>query len=412
VRFFLFLVALSPVARAETILGFALPSRRNDPAAQSRAAKVAETLAAREQLRAVATVPLDLGVRFTRARAFYKAGKLDQAAAALDEAIGEGARDPERLSQANEWVSAKVLRISMALARGEAEQARRLFARLLRYDPTFELTASESRPQVTSAFDELRRQLGDRLPLFPEDLGEACRAADVLIVGRVLAQDTVEIFRFDGCVLTAQSRIPVGMSNEEASQVFEASSQNALKKSKAHFEAGQTLYRVGDFAGAIRELSVGYQLSPRPEFLLNQAQAYRALKDAEKARALLSQFLAEAPDHPARRTVEELMAELSVSAPSPPPTAPKRSPSVGPPLAVGVVGAVAMITGVGLAASVFAPYNQLDSTCGRSGTCTADSYANLKLRYQAGVGLSIGGAVLVGAALIWGLAARFAHRSR
>jgi hypothetical protein len=60
----------------------------------------------------------------------------------------------------------------------------------LRYAPEVELSPLERNPQTQAALDDLKRQLGPRPPLDPEDLGGlggACGAADVVVVGRRVA---------------------------------------------------------------------------------------------------------------------------------------------------------------------------------------------------------------------------------
>jgi tetratricopeptide (TPR) repeat protein len=82
-------------------------------------------------------------------------------------------------------------------------------------------------------------------------------------------------------------------------------------RARAHFEAGRALYALGNYQDALREFTSGYQLSPRPKFLLNLAYTYRKLGDPRHAREMLAQYLVRGELSPADRVeVDELIAEL------------------------------------------------------------------------------------------------------
>jgi tetratricopeptide (TPR) repeat protein len=109
------------------------------------------------------------------------------------------------------------------------------------------------------------------------------------------------------------------------------------ERSRAHFEAGDGLYKVGNYRDAIREFAAGYALSPRPAFLINMAQSHRKLGELPKARELLQRFLAEAPpDDPTRERVTGLIGELdkAIAEAPPPPTAPTPVVVAPPPPAI------------------------------------------------------------------------------
>src|SRR5437588_12384629 len=68
-------------------------------------------------------------------------------------------------------------------------------------------------------------------------------------------------------------------------------------RARGHYEIGLGLYRLGDYRGALKEFAAGYELMPRPGFLLNLGQTYRKLGQLARARDLYQQFLAAAPAH-------------------------------------------------------------------------------------------------------------------
>jgi tetratricopeptide (TPR) repeat protein len=113
-----------------------------------------------------------------------------------------------------------------------------------------------------------------------------------------------------------------------------------LLRAKAHFEAGKAHYVLGDFQLALTEFMAGYQLEPRPEFLLNLGQTYRRIEQLDRARQMYASYLeAVGPDDPRREEVRGLIAEIDEqrahrAAPPPPP------PTVAPPPAA-TVNAVA-----------------------------------------------------------------------
>ena len=57
-------------------------------------------------------------------------------------------------------------------------------------------------------------------------------------------------------------------------------------RARAHYEVGLGMYHLGNYRDAIREFSAGYELSPRPQFLINLGQAYRKLGELDKAREM------------------------------------------------------------------------------------------------------------------------------
>ena len=112
-----------------------------------------------------------------------------------------------------------------------------------------------------------------------------------------------------------------------------AQSDDALGRARTHFEAGRALYNLGNYSEATREFAAGYELAPRPQFLLNLGQCYRKLDNLEQARAMYQRYLHDAPvSDPERAQAQQILAEIdrqiadkqaaAAAAAAPPPTAP------------------------------------------------------------------------------------------
>jgi tetratricopeptide (TPR) repeat protein len=103
-------------------------------------------------------------------------------------------------------------------------------------------------------------------------------------------------------------------------------SEEDLRRARAYFEAGRALYSLGRYDDALKEFTAGYQLAPRPLFLINLGQSYRRLGRNDEAIAMYRRFMAEAPPNdPNRAEVERVVAELTNA-----PAAPPQSPAVVP----------------------------------------------------------------------------------
>jgi len=81
-------------------------------------------------------------------------------------------------------------------------------------------------------------------------------------------------------------------------------------RSRELYQLGRQRFEAGDLEQAIDAFQKGYALDPRPEFLLNLAQSYRALGRRAEAIAFFERFIAAAADHPLRRAAEKTLAEL------------------------------------------------------------------------------------------------------
>src|SRR6478736_4325076 len=82
------------------------------------------------------------------------------------------------------------------------------------------------------------------------------------------------------------------------------------EQARTHYAAGGDLYARGQYREALREFQLGYTLSPRPEFLINFAQAYRKLGEFDHAIVECERFLATAPPEPLQSEAQRLLGQL------------------------------------------------------------------------------------------------------
>jgi tetratricopeptide (TPR) repeat protein len=86
----------------------------------------------------------------------------------------------------------------------------------------------------------------------------------------------------------------------------------ATFRAKAHFEAGRALFTLGNYPDAVREFVAGYQLSPRPQFLINIGQTYRLMGELDKAHDAFQKYVATsaADDAYRKQVIETVLPEL------------------------------------------------------------------------------------------------------
>jgi tetratricopeptide (TPR) repeat protein len=107
-----------------------------------------------------------------------------------------------------------------------------------------------------------------------------------------------------------------------------AQSEDPVARARTHFEAGRALYQLGNYTEAAREFAAGYELVPKPQFLLNLGQCYRKLDQLEQARNMYQRYLTDAPaSDPERPQAEQILDEIerqiaARQANAPPPPAP------------------------------------------------------------------------------------------
>lgn len=78
---------------------------------------------------------------------------------------------------------------------------------------------------------------------------------------------------------------------------------------RSHFLSGQSYYRQGRYADAIREFEEAQRLSPKPHFLFNIAQAYEKWGKLERAIEYLERAL-QMPEVPNKLTLQEHLRQL------------------------------------------------------------------------------------------------------
>ena len=127
--------------------------------------------------------------------------------------------------------------------------------------------------------------------------------------------------------------IGLGLAVLACAAAAHAQSNDDISRARTHFEAGRALYQLGNYDEALREFAAGYELAPRPQFLLNLGQCYRKLENLEQARAMYQRYLHDAPvSDPERAQAQQILAEIdrqiadkqaaAAAAAAPPPTAP------------------------------------------------------------------------------------------
>ena len=175
-------------------------------------------------------------------------------------------------------------------------------------------------------------------------------------------------------------------------------------RGRAHFSAGQEYYDQGRYPEAASEFSEAYQLSGRPEMLINRARAearagmleqavqslellferhpqtsYRDEAEAELT-ALRAQLPHETPA-PANAQPEAAPAPVAKPAPSAPS---ERAPRLWPPrlptLIVGSVLVASVLVSVGTGWAAHAKYDALDARCRPASRCPDDGGRSAETR--------------------------------
>ena len=153
------------------------------------------------------------------------------------------------------------------------------------------------------------------------------------------------------------------------------------ERARAHFFAGESHYAAGRFADAAREFALAYELSRRPEMLVNLARAHERDGALRAAVADLELLLLQHPTASYRGEAEQRLSELRQRL-APPPAADARLPSFDAAqtpqptrereltrlpawpryvLAVGAVASAAVALGSGVRAHDI--YEQLETEC-------------------------------------------------
>jgi tetratricopeptide (TPR) repeat protein len=217
---------------------------------------------------------------------------------------------------------------------------------------------------------------------------------------------------------------------------------------REHYRNGTKAFELGDFDGAIREYSEAYRLKDDPAILYNLGQAHRLAQHPSEALHFYRMYLIKVPDSPDRSEVEAKIESLqksieeqrnTQSAPPMTPVAPpapepraeavkaappmraevKAAPPMPPSRAKKIAGIVVGGFGVSLIATG-AAFGALAKNNGDALTRLAQMGAFDYGKQQAGlldqklapVFLVIGGAAVVGGAVLYVLGHRQATRER
>lgn len=171
------------------------------------------------------------------------------------------------------------------------------------------------------------------------------------------------------------------------------------ERARAHFVAAEAYYQDGRFSDAAREFEEAYQLSGRPEMLINLARAQERANDSSGAITTLELLLGRYPQTSYKAEAETQLARLRAQQPPPAPeTAPvevgpvaepvaaaepekrKLWPPRWPTLAVGGAAVASVLVAVGTGWAAHAKYGDLDDRC-PSGACD-DAYEHDRDRGQ------------------------------
>ena len=201
------------------------------------------------------------------------------------------------------------------------------------------------------------------------------------------------------------------------------------ERGRTHFEAGASYYQSGRYSEAAHEFNEAFQLSGRPEMLLNVSRAHEKAGEVHEAVLALELLLERFPQTSYRPEAETALARLRLldvppaATPAPPPAV---TPAAEPPAAplpesrgiwpprthTLVLGSTALLTGVvSLAVGVRAHriHDGLEQRC-ESDLCSPDERNELERGQRLGrtsTGLSFAALALASAtAVLWVLDVR------
>ncbi len=100
-----------------------------------------------------------------------------------------------------------------------------------------------------------------------------------------------------------------GRARASATQIEAA----RVSRAQTHYAAGATFYRLGNYPEAVREFAAGYELVPKPEFLLDLGQAYRKLGELKLAQSMFEKYLGDTPQSAhKRKEIEAIVKDIEV----------------------------------------------------------------------------------------------------
>jgi tetratricopeptide (TPR) repeat protein len=101
-----------------------------------------------------------------------------------------------------------------------------------------------------------------------------------------------------------------GAHSQSQSQSQSSDGEGDLRRARQHFVNGKEAFEGKRYRAAFQEFQAGYEIDPRPGFLLDMGHAARRLGELDKARALYHQFLLVAPAGDGRRVAEHFLGEI------------------------------------------------------------------------------------------------------
>jgi tetratricopeptide (TPR) repeat protein len=112
-----------------------------------------------------------------------------------------------------------------------------------------------------------------------------------------------------------------------------AVAQGDEAEGRKRYKRGQELYSQGRYLDAAKEFEAGYQVAPRPLFLLNIGHAYRRAGELSRAKTAYETLLRLQPDLPQRSEVEQYIRTIddALQANEPAPDLSKGNPNTQPP---------------------------------------------------------------------------------
>jgi hypothetical protein len=83
-----------------------------------------------------------------------------------------------------------------------------------------------------------------------------------------------------------------------------------LRRARQHFYEGKKAFEEKRYPAALEEFQAGYDLEPRPGFLLDMAHCARKMGDLPRARELYERFLETDPPEADRHVARQFVAEI------------------------------------------------------------------------------------------------------
>jgi tetratricopeptide (TPR) repeat protein len=123
------------------------------------------------------------------------------------------------------------------------------------------------------------------------------------------------------------SAVPVAAADAPAEVALAAEPAEPAMTARGHHEQGRQQFVAGRYEAAIVEYRKAYELHGDPSYLLDIAEAYRALGVSEQAVFFYRRYLTTHPNPPNR---PEVLAQIAVLAP-PAPLPPRQPSYVAPP---------------------------------------------------------------------------------